>query len=176
MILARAPLRAPLGGGGTDLPSYYSRYGGFILSAAINKYVYICVNRPSADAYIRVKCSSYEQVSSPEQIQHDLVRPTLELLDVRGNIEIVSIADVPDGTGLGSSSAYLVALLTVPHEMKREKSPTQALAEQAFHIERSLAGHPVGKQDHYLAAFGGITILEIASDGQVSVAPINLSI
>src|SRR6266513_2462706 len=81
MILARAPLRAPLGGGGTDLPSYYSRYGGFILSAAINKYVYICVNRPSADAYIRVKYSSYEQVSSPERIQHDLVRPTLELLE-----------------------------------------------------------------------------------------------
>ena len=176
MILARAPLRAPLGGGGTDLPSYYSRYGGFILSAAINKYVYICVNRPSADAYIRVKYSSYEQVSSPEQIQHDLVRPTLELLDVRGNIEIVSMADVPDGTGLGSSSAYLVALLTALHEMKREKSATQALAEQAFHIERSLAGHPVGKQDHYLAAFGGITILEIASDGQVRVSPINLSI
>jgi D-glycero-alpha-D-manno-heptose-7-phosphate kinase len=176
MILARAPLRTTLGGGGTDLPSYYTKYGGFILSAAIDKYVYIGVNRPSADDDIRVKYSRYEQVSTPDEVQHDLVRPTLKLMSINNNIEIVSLADVPDGTGLGSSSSYLVALLTALRELKHDKLSTQALAEQAFHIERCLAGHPVGKQDHYLAAFGGITLLEIRTDGQVTVSPIRLSI
>ncbi len=103
MILARAPLRISLGGGGTDLPSYYSKYGGFILSGAIDKYVYIHVNRPAADDLIRIKYSRYEQVSSPDEVQHDLVRPTLRCLNLSGNLEIVSMADVPDGTGLGSS-------------------------------------------------------------------------
>lgn len=176
MILARAPLRTPLGGGGTDLPSYYSKHGGFILSAAINKYVYIGVNRPSADDYVRVKYSRYEQVNSADQVEHDLVKPTLKLLSLETNIEIVSLADVPDGTGLGSSSSYLVALLTALKEIRRDKVSPQALAEEAFYIERCLAGHPVGKQDHYLAAFGGITMMEIGTDGQVTVSPMELSI
>jgi D-glycero-alpha-D-manno-heptose-7-phosphate kinase len=176
VILARAPFRTPLGGGGTDLPSYYSKYGGFILSAAINRYVYICINRPAADEYIRVKYSRYEQVMTPDEVQHDLVRPVLKLLNINSTIEIVSMADVPDGTGLGSSSSYIVALLTALNALKKEEVPTQLLAEQAFHVEASLAGHPVGKQDHYLAAFGGIIILEIGQDGQVRVSPLNLSI
>jgi len=176
MILARAPLRAPLGGGGTDLPSYYSKHGGFILSAAINKYVYIGVNRPSADDYVRVKYSQYEQVTSADEVEHDLVRPTLNLMSLPNNIEIVSLADVPDGTGLGSSSSYLVALLTALRQLKRDKVSPKALAEEAYHIERCLAGHPVGKQDHYLAAFGGITVLEIQQDGEVTVTPMQLSI
>jgi len=176
MILARAPFRISLGGGGTDLPSYYSKYGGFVLSAAINKYLYIYVNRPSADEFIRVKYSRYEQVSSPDEIQHDLVRPALKLLNLNGSLEIASMADVPAGTGLGSSGAYLVALLTALYELKREKVPTQALAEMACHIEVNLAGHPVGKHDHYLAAFGGITCLEIGADGQVKVSPLDVSI
>ena len=176
MILARAPFRISLGGGGTDLPSYYSKYGGFVLSAAIDKYMYIYVNRPAADDFIRVKYSRYEQVVSPDQVQHDLVRPTLKLLDLNGSIEIVSMADVPAGTGLGSSSTYLVALLTALHELKRESMPVQVKAEQACHIEMNLAGHPVGKQDHYLAAFGGITCLEIESDGQVHVTPLQISL
>ena len=177
MILARAPLRIPLGGGGTDLPSYYTRYGGFILSAGINKFVTIYLNRPSADSYIRVKYSKYEQVEHVEEIQHDLVRPALQLLNVNGgSLEIVSMADVPDGTGMGSSGAYLVAVLTALYELRREKVPTQALAETACHIEMNLAGHPVGKHDHYLAAFGGITALEIQQDGKVHVSPLNVSI
>ena len=176
MILARAPLRITLGGGGTDLPSYYWQYGGFILSAAINKYVYIYVNRPAADSLLRVKYSRYEQVSSVDEIQHDLVRPTLTALKINGSLEIVSMADVPDGTGLGSSGSYLVALLTALHELKREKVPTQALAELAVHIEMELAAHPVGKQDHYLASFGGITCLEIEPDGKVRVSPLKISI
>jgi D-glycero-alpha-D-manno-heptose-7-phosphate kinase len=176
MILARAPMRISLGGGGTDLPSYYSRYGGFILSAAINKYLYIYVNRPAADDLIRVKYSRYEQVERVEDIQHDLVRPALQLLNLNGCIEIASMADVPAGTGLGSSGTYLVALLTALYELKREKVPTQALAELACHIEMDLAGHPVGKHDHYLAAFGGITCLDIERDGKVIVAPLDISI
>lgn len=174
MILARAPLRISLGGGGTDLPSYYSKYGGFIVSAAINKYVYIYVNRPAADNLLRVKYSRYEQVSSVDQVQHDLARPALELLNLDGNLEIASMADVPDGTGLGSSGSYLVALLTALFELKKEKVPTPTLAELACHIEIDLAGHPVGKHDHYLAAFGDFTCLEIEPSGRVHVQALNL--
>jgi D-glycero-alpha-D-manno-heptose-7-phosphate kinase len=176
MILARAPLRISLGGGGTDLPSYYKQYGGFILSAAINKYVYIYVNKPAADQYLRIKYSQYEQVSSVDLIKHDLVRPALQKLKVEGAIEIVSMADVPDGTGLGSSGSYLVGLLVALYELRREKVPTQAVAELACHIEMDLAGHPVGKHDHYLAAFGGVTCLEISTDGKVKVTPLDMSI
>ena len=175
MILARAPFRISLGGGGTDLPSYYSKYGGFILSAAIDKYMYIYVNRPAADDFIRVKYSRYEQVTSPDEVQHDLVRPALKTLNLNSSLEIVSMADIPAGTGLGSSGTYLVALLTALYELKREKVPTQALAEQACHIEMNLAGHPVGKHDHYLAAFGGITCLDIGTDGRVKVSPLDIS-
>lgn len=175
MILSRAPMRITLGGGGTDLQSYYSKFGGFVLSAAIDKYLYIYVNRPAADGLIRVKYSRYEEVTDPDQIQHDLVRPALKLLGIKNNIEIVSMADVPAGTGLGSSSTYLVTLLTALYELKRERVPTQALAEFAFKVEKEMAGHPVGKQDHYLAAFGGITCLDIEPDGKVMVSPLNIS-
>lgn len=175
MIIARAPLRIALGGGGTDLPSYYQTHGGFILSAAIDKYVYVYLNRPAADDLIRVKYSRYEEVATPSQVQHDLVRPALIELDVPNNVEITSMADVPAGTGLGSSATYLVALLTGLHELKRHRIPTQALAEEACHIEMNLAGHAVGKHDHYLAAFGGITCLEIERDGRVTVSPLDIS-
>jgi D-glycero-alpha-D-manno-heptose-7-phosphate kinase len=174
MILSRAPLRIPLGGGGTDLPSYYSKYGGFVLSAAINKYVYICINRPAADDLIRAKYSRYEQVSTPDEVQHDLLRPALKQVNLDRNIEITSMADVPSGTGLGSSGTYLVALLTALHSLKRETIPSHALAEQACHIEINLAGHPVGKHDQYMATFGGITCLEFKEDGQVDVAPLDI--
>ena len=176
MILARAPMRITLGGGGTDLPSYYTQHGGFILSAAIDKYMYIYVNRPAADDLIRVKYSRYEEVAEPDQIVHDLVRPALKLLGITRNVEIVSMADVPAGTGLGSSGTYLVCLLTALYELKREPVPTQALAEFACHVEIDLAGHPVGKQDQYLAAFGGITCLDIERDGRVHVKPAKLCV
>jgi D-glycero-alpha-D-manno-heptose-7-phosphate kinase len=175
MIISRAPLRIALGGGGTDLPSYYETHGGFILSAAIDKYVYVYLNRPAADDLIRVKYTRYEEVATPSQVQHDLVRPALIELGVPNNIEITSMADVPAGTGLGSSASYLVALLTGLHELKRHRIPTQALAEEACHIEMDLAGHAVGKHDHYMAAFGGITCLEIERDGRVTVSPLDIS-
>ena len=176
MILARAPMRITLGGGGTDLPSYYAEHGGCVLSAAIDKYSYVYVNRPAADDLIRVKYSRYEEVAHPDQVEHDLVRPTLNLLGIHSNIEIVSMADVPAGTGLGSSSTYLACLLTALYELKRERVPTHGLAELACHVEMDLAGHPVGKQDHYMAAFGGITCLDIARDGKVHVSPLDISI
>lgn len=176
MILARAPLRIPLGGGGTDLPSYYSKYGGFILSAAINKYVYIYINRPAADNLLRIKYSKYEEVNEVDDIKHDLVRPALKLLGLNSSLEIVSMADLPDGTGMGSSGSYLVALLTALYAFKRERVPIQALAEEACHIEIDLANHPVGKHDHYIAAFGGITCLDIKVDGKVHVSPLDIPI
>lgn len=175
MIFTRAPLRLTLGGGGTDLPSYYSRFGGFVVGSAIDKYVYIYVNRPAADDLVRVKYSRFEEVSTPSEVQHDLVRPVLEMLDVRQNVEIASMADVPAGTGLGSSASYLVAVLLGLYELKRERIPTHALAETACHVEIELAGHPVGKQDHYMAAFGGITCLEISREGDVRVSPLNVT-
>jgi D-glycero-alpha-D-manno-heptose-7-phosphate kinase len=176
MILSHAPYRLPLGGGGTDLPSYYSRYGGFVISAAIDKYINIYVNRPAADHYVRLKYSRYEQVQKIEDIQHDLVRPTLKELGLGPSLEIVSMADVPAGTGLGSSSTYLVALLTALYELMREKVPQQALAEKACSIEIDLAKHPVGKQDQYVAAFGGMICIEIDVDGNVKVSPLNISL
>jgi len=175
VIVSRAPFRISLGGGGTDLPSYYQGHGGFILSAAINKYIYISINSSAVDDLIRLKYSVSEEVASVDEIKHDLVRPALKQLGILKNVEIASMADLPAGTGLGSSSTYLVALLVALHRLKRENLPTQALAEQAIDIEMNLAGHPVGKQDHYLAAFGGITCLEIARDGRVEVSPLKVS-
>jgi D-glycero-alpha-D-manno-heptose-7-phosphate kinase len=175
VILARAPFRISLGGGGTDLPSYYSKYGAYLLSAAINKHLYIYANRPAADDFIRLKYSTYEEVTGPDELKHDLVRPALKLLGIHNNIEIVSMADVPGGTGLGSSGTYLVALLTALHELQRQKVPAQALAEEACHIEMNLAGHAVGKHDHYMAAFGGITSFLIGRDGHVTVRPVEMS-
>lgn len=176
MIISRAPLRITLGGGGTDLVSYYSLYGGFCISASINKYIYIYVNRPEADDYIRVKYSKFEQVKTPDEVQHDLVRYALKYLNIGSSIEVTSMSDIPAGTGMGSSSSYMVALLTALYELKRERIPTQALAELAYHIEMDLAKHHSGKQDPYLAAFGGITCLDIDITGKVSVNPLDISI
>jgi D-glycero-alpha-D-manno-heptose-7-phosphate kinase len=172
MILTRAPFRISLGGGGTDLPSYYSEHSGFLFSAAINKYVYVCLTQPATDQRIRIKYSICENVGSVGEIQHDLVRPALQLLQLNHSLEIVSMADAPAGTGLGSSSSYIVALLTALYELKRQNIATQELAETAFHIERNLARHPVGKQDPYLAAFGGVICLDISKDGVVKVSPL----
>lgn len=174
MIVTRAPLRIPLGGGGTDLPSYYTRFGGFFLSAAIDKYVWVNVNRPAADDLIRVKYSRSEEVATTRELQHDLVRHSMESVGIDRNIEISSMADVAAGTGMGSSGSYLVALLAAFHAMIRDHQPRRALAEQACHIEIELAGHPVGKQDPYVAAYGGINSYEIDASGAVTVTPLQL--
>jgi len=175
MIVARAPLRIPLGGGGTDLPAYSSKYEGFVVSAAINKYVYLHINRPHVDDVIRIKYSKTEEVSSVDEICHPLVREALRLTGVTCGIEISAMADVPAGTGLGSSGSFLVALLTALHGFRREQVPTHVIAEEACHIEIELAGQPAGKQDQYMAAFGGFTCMNIARDGTVAVTPLKLS-
>ena len=172
MIVARAPLRMPIGGGGTDLPSYYQRFGGFFVSAAIDKYVYVTVNRPAADDLIRVKYSRSEEVARPQDIAHDLVREALCKLGLTANLEVSSLADVPAGTGLGSSGSYLVALLLALHALKRDHVPRWAIAEEACEIEIDRAGHPVGKQDQFVAAWGGLNRYEIEPCGQVSVSPL----
>ncbi|MGD0912185.1 MAG: galactokinase [Terracidiphilus sp.] len=175
MILARAPFRISIGGGGTDLPSYYSRFGGFVLGAAINQYVYVYVNRSSIDDYIRVKYSRAEEVHNVAEIQHDLIRPVLEMLELGTGLEIVSMADLPAGTGLGSSSTYLVATLVALLQYKREHAGTQDLAEMACNVEMNMARHPVGKQDHYMAAFGGFTCIDIDTEGRVNATQLQLS-
>jgi D-glycero-alpha-D-manno-heptose-7-phosphate kinase len=174
MILARAPLRIPLGGGGTDLPSYYSKFGGFFISAAIDKYVYVAVNRPASDELIRVKYSRSEEVRHVAELQHDLVQASLTELQLTRNIEIASMADVPAGTGMGSSGSYLVALLVALHTLKRDHQPKWELAEQACHIEIDLAGHPVGKQDQYVAVWGGLNCFEVGADGDVTVTALKI--
>jgi D-glycero-alpha-D-manno-heptose-7-phosphate kinase len=174
VILARAPLRIPLAGGGTDLPSYYSRFGGFFLSAAVDKYVYVSVNRPASDDLIRLKYSQSEEVEHVHELQHDLVRASLNELQLTNNIEITSMADVPAGTGMGSSGSYLVALLVALHTLKRDHQPKWELAEEACRIEIDLAGHPVGKQDQYVAVWGGLNRYDISCEGEVTVTSLRV--
>lgn len=174
MIVTRTPVRIPLGGGGTDLPSYYTQYGGFLISAAIDKYIYITVNK-RFEKSIRVSYSQTEIVDSVEEIKHPIVREALKLLKIDSGIEITSIADIPSNTGLGSSSAFTVGLLNALHTFKNEKVNAKDLAEEACHIEIELLKEPIGKQDQYLAAFGGIICLDIDRLGNVKVLPVKLS-
>jgi D-glycero-alpha-D-manno-heptose-7-phosphate kinase len=176
MILTRTPLRLTLGGGGTDLPSFYREYGGFILAAAIDKYIFLNVNTPIVDDKIRVRYSKSETVDHADEVQHTLARETLRYFGVTKGIEIVSIADIPAGTGLGSSSSYLVGLLNAMHTLLRDQASPQKLAEEACYIELELLRKPIGKQDQYMAAFGGLTTLEIDRGGNVTVSQLGLDV
>ncbi len=171
MIVTRTPTRIPLGGGGTDIRSYASRYGGFLISAAINKYVYITVNSRFEDS-IRVSYSKTEIADSVDDIEHPIVREALRLLGVEGGLEIVSIADVPANTGLGSSGSFTVGLLNALHAFKRESVPAEILAEEASTILMDILGEPIGVHDQYLAALGGMTCLAIDQDGTVLASPL----
>jgi D-glycero-alpha-D-manno-heptose-7-phosphate kinase len=174
MLISRTPLRISLGGGGTDLPSYYRRHGGFVLSAAIDKHVYIAINRTFTDDYF-LKYSQLERVAEPNDIRHPIMRAALDLHRVGPSVEIASLADIPAGTGLGSSGAFTVGLLRALHAYKREHITPGDLAEEAAHIEIEVLGDPAGKQDHYIAAYGGITCFEFATDDTVHVSPLSLS-
>ncbi len=175
MIITRTPFRVTLGGGGTDLPAYYSKYGGFIFAAGLNKYMFININRPVVDDLVRVKYSKSETVSHCSELQHDIAKEALRMMGIETAVEIVSMADVPAGTGLGSSSCYAVGLLNALHAMKREAISLEAVAEKACQLEIDLLKKPIGKQDQYMAAFGGLTVLEIAQDGQVKVRKARVS-
>jgi D-glycero-alpha-D-manno-heptose-7-phosphate kinase len=174
MIITRTPLRISLAGGGTDLASYYRRTPGVVISAAINKYVYIGINRTFTDDYF-IKYSALERVREPSEIQHPIIREALKLHPVGPSLEIVSLADIPAGTGLGSSGTFTVGLLRALYALKRQHVTASALAEEACHIEIDLLGRPVGKQDPYIAAFGGLTRFEFDRDGRVEVSPLNIS-
>lgn len=175
MIVTRTPFRVTLGGGGTDLPSYYERYGGFIFSAGINKYMFVDVNRPVVDDLIRLKYSKAETVERLDEIQHEIAREVLRMMGVEKGIEISSIADISAGTGLGSSSCYAVGLLHALHVLKRDYVSLRDLAEEDFKVEVGVLKRPIGKQDGYMAALGGLTVLEIEKDGKVKVRKANVS-
>ena len=175
MIITKTPFRLTLGGGGTDLPSFYAEHGGFVLGVGIDKYMFLNVNTPILDDGIRVQYNQTELVRHVDQVQHTLAREALKYFGISNGIEIVSIADIPAGTGLGSSSCYLVGLLNAVHTLTQSPSAPQILAEEACHIELERLGKPIGKQDQYMAAFGGLTMLEISKEGQVRVTRLSLS-
>jgi D-glycero-alpha-D-manno-heptose-7-phosphate kinase len=167
MIITRSPLRISLGGGGTDLPSYYQKYDGFLISAAIDKYVYINLHDTFVD-YLIVKYSKMEEVKSIDEIQHPIIREALKLLGFEARyLEIASLADIPAGTGLGSSGSFTCSLLKALHARKNNIITPTDLAEQACHIEIDLLGEPVGKQDQYISAFGGINCFTFCKNNNV---------
>jgi D-glycero-alpha-D-manno-heptose-7-phosphate kinase len=174
MILTRTPLRISIGGGGTDLPSYYSRYGGFVVSAAIKLYVYIAIHRTFKPNYI-IKYSQMETVDSADQIQHPIIREVLLRQGIGPYVEIASMADMPAGTGLGSSGSFTVGLLRALYAMKREPVGVAQLAEEACHVEIDLLKESVGKQDQYVGAFGGFICMQFTNDGKVDVTPLRLA-
>lgn len=175
MIIARSPLRITLGGGGTDLPSYYREHGGFLIAAAIDKYVYVSMQHTFRNSML-IRYSRIEEVEHRSQIVHPIIREALAKLDIRDrNIEITTLADVPAGTGLGSSGSFGTALLKALHRFVNRTIGPHDLAEMASHIEIDVLREPVGKQDTYAAAFGGINCYEFLSDESVKVTPLNVS-
>lgn len=175
MIITRSPLRISLGGGGTDLPSYYRQHSGFLIAAAIDKYVYINVHRRFVDGFL-LKYSSLEEAATIDEIKHPIIREALKLVNVQErNLEITSMADIPAGTGLGSSGSFTTALLKALHALKKNLVHPAELAEQACCIELEKLGEPIGKQDQYISAYGGITAFRFMPDGRVEAAPLQIS-
>jgi D-glycero-alpha-D-manno-heptose-7-phosphate kinase len=175
MIIARSPLRITLGGGGTDLPSYYREHEGFLLSAAIDKYVYVNVMRPFTHG-IYLKYSKLEHVELIDEVKHPIIRESLRMLNFRTpQVEISTLADIPAGTGLGSSGSFTTALLKALYTHRKRHLHQEELAELACHIEIDLLGEPIGKQDQYIAAMGGITCFTFHQDDKVSATPLEIS-
>lgn len=174
MIVTRTPFRVTLGGGGTDLPSYYGEHGGFIFAMGLDKYMYIMVNPPIVDEKIRLHYTRSEVVDHVSELQHELAREALRFHGIERRLEISSMADLPDGTGLGSSSAYLVGLLAALRHYRGAALSAAELAEDACHIELEVLAKGIGKQDQYMAAYGGLTVLDIERSGAVSVRPVEL--
>ena len=174
MIITRSPLRITLGGGGTDLPSYSRRFGGVLISAAIDKYVFVTVTRPFIEG-IYLKYSQLEKVDSVDGIQHPIIRESLRLFDWQTpQVEITTLADIPAGTGLGSSGSFTTALLKALYAHRRQLLDTTTLAELACDIEINKLGEPIGKQDQYAAAFGGVTCFNFEQDDSVGAEPLRL--
>ena len=176
MIITRTPFRLSLGGGGTDLPSYYSQRGGFFVSGAVDKYVHVAVNPRFEQDSIRVSYSKTEIVDDASKLEHPLVREGLDVVGIKKGIEIVSVADAPAATGLGSSGSFCVGLLRALHAYLQEEASSQFVAEEACNIAMNRLKEPSGKQDEYVAAYGGIKSYEIDVDGEVKVQPLKLTI
>jgi D-glycero-alpha-D-manno-heptose-7-phosphate kinase len=175
MIITRSPMRISLGGGGTDLPSYYREHGGFLVAAAIDKYIYINVHRRFMEGFL-LKYSHLEEAATIDDIKHPIIREALKLAGVQeNNLEITSMADIPAGTGLGSSGSFTTGLLKAFHALTKNLVHPAELAEQACHIEIEKLGEPVGKQDQYIAAYGGITCFNFLKDGRVEAWPLKIS-
>ena len=175
MIITRSPLRISLGGGGTDLPSYYREHGGFLVAGAIDKYVYLTLHRTFVPDLI-VKYSKLERVATADQLEHPIIREAFGLLKMDGrSLELTSMADIPGGTGLGSSGSFTTALLKLLHTANKNLISPAELAEQACHIEIDRLGEPIGKQDQYIAAVGGITAFTFHKDGRVDYRPAKIS-
>lgn len=175
MIIVRSPLRISLGGGGTDLPSYYRDHSGFLVAAAIDKYVYITLHQTFVDELI-VKYSKLERVREIKDVEHPIIRESLNHLGITAPyLEITSMADIPAGTGLGSSGSFTTALLKALHTLKKNLIHPKELAEQACYIELELLQEPIGKQDQYIAAFGGITCFRFLPNDQVEAWPLKIN-
>ena len=175
MIITRTPLRICLGGGGSDVKEYYSQHGGYVVSAALNQYIYVVIHN-SFDKSIRICYSKREIVNTADEVHHPVVREAIKLFGIKDTgIEIISFADIPSETGLGSSSSFTVGLVSALAAYKGMRMTKYEIAEMACHIERDLLEETGGKQDQYIAAFGGITILDIQKDGKVIVSPVQVS-
>ena len=175
MIITRSPLRITLGGGGTDLPSYYRHYGGFLIAAAIDRYVYVTVLRPFTPG-IFLKYSKLEQVNQVDEVHHPIIREALRMMNLNTpQIEITTLADIPAGTGLGSSGSFTTALLKALYAHRRRLIHPGDLAELACDIEINKLGEPIGKQDQYIAAFGGITAFRYHTDDRVEANPLHIN-
>jgi D-glycero-alpha-D-manno-heptose-7-phosphate kinase len=175
MIISRTPLRITIGGGGTDLPSFYSKHGGFVISLAINKYIYITFKPDEFEKNLKLRYSQIEIVSDCSELKNHRAKELLNYHGIRNSCEINTCADLPSNTGLGSSGSFLVGLSNVIREFKRINSEPRILADDACHIEIDILNEPVGKQDQYIAAFGGLKILEISKDGYVSTKEVNIN-
>ncbi len=173
MIVSKTPLRLTLGGGGTDLPAYSSRYGGFVVTSAIDKYIYLVVNS-RFEKPIRASYSITEIVEPVSSIKHPVIREALQLLNLKSNLEIISIAEVPAETGLGSSSSFTVGLLHALHMHKDEHLTRQVLAEEACRLQMDILAEPCGYQDTFIATFGGFICLDIQKNGKVNVSPLKI--
>lgn len=175
MIVTRTPFRFTIGGGGTDLPSYYSKHGGFVVSMAIDKYLYITLKSDSIENRLKMRYSSIENVRDVHELKHSRARYALLHHGIHGGVEINTTADIASNSGLGSSGSFLVGFLNAIREYKRMNTEPRVLAEEACTIEIDQMKEPVGKQDQYIAAFGGMTVFDIAKDGYVTVRPVKIS-
>lgn len=174
MIISRTPLRISLGGGGTDLPSYYEKHGGgFLIAAAINKHIYISLHDNFSENLL-LKYSKIEDVDNLEKVEHPIIREALRMTGVKSAVEISSMADIPAGTGLGSSGTFTVGLLKALSAYTNQITTNHEIAENACRIEIDLLNEPVGKQDQYIAALGGLTALEFNPDGSVNAEPVRM--